>query len=164
MTSTRHRSATFEFTDRTVTFQRSFEAPMPLVFEVLTKPEHIRAWFPADDAPLHVCEVDLRVGGTFHFAWYAPGNKECAFRGTYLEIDRPTRIVNTWLFEGWPDDEAVETATLTQDGDVTTLTDVMAFKDAASFGDHFQGDNDGLQTSLDKLEDLLAELQARRSS
>jgi uncharacterized protein YndB with AHSA1/START domain len=159
MTSTRHGSATFEFTDRTVTFQRSFDAPMPLVFEVLTSPEHIRAWFPADDAPLHLCEVDLCVGGKYHFAWYAPGEKECSFRGTYLEIERPTRIVNTWLFEGWPEDEAIETVTLAESGGITTMTDLMEFKDAASFGDHFQGDNEGLQASLNKLEDVLADLQ-----
>jgi uncharacterized protein YndB with AHSA1/START domain len=24
---------------------------------------------------------------------------ECSFRGTYLEIERPTPIVDTWLFE-----------------------------------------------------------------
>jgi len=163
MTSTRHGSASFEFTEHSVTFQRSFDAPKSLVFDVLSKPEHIQAWFPADDAPLHVCEVDLRVGGRFHFAWYAPGEKECSFRGTYLEIERPTRIVNTWLFEGWPDDEAVETMILTQDGDISTMTDILEFSDAASLGDHFQGDNEGLQTSLNKLEDLLADLLAGRS-
>jgi uncharacterized protein YndB with AHSA1/START domain len=83
--------------------QRQFDAPMALVFDAMTKPEHIRVWFPADDVPLH----DLRVGGTYHYAWYSPGNHECSFRGTFLEIERLTRIVCTWLFEEWPDDEAV---------------------------------------------------------
>jgi len=36
-------------------------------------------------------------------------------------------------------------------------------EDAASFGDRFQGDNRGVQDSLDKLEDQLADLQAGRS-
>jgi uncharacterized protein YndB with AHSA1/START domain len=163
MTTTRHGSATFEFTEQAVSFQRSFDAPMSLVFDVLTKPEHICEWFPADDAPLHVCDVDLRVGGRYHFAWYAPGDMECSFRGTYLEIERPARIVNTWLFEGWPGDEAVETVILIEEGGTTTMTDIMEFKDAASLGDHFQGDNDGLQISMNKLEDLLANLQAGRA-
>lgn len=92
-----------------------------------------------------------------------PGDEECSFRGTFLEIERPTRIVATWLFEGWPAEEAIETVTLTEDDGITTMTDVLEFKDAASFGDHFQGDNQGVQDSLDKLEDLLADLQAGRS-
>lgn len=111
---------------------------------------------------LHVCEVDLNVGGKYHYAWYAPGDKECSFRGTFLEIEPPTRIVATWLFEGWPDDEAVETVILTEDGGITTMTDILEFKTPENLGDHFQ-QNDGAQASWDKLDDLLADLQTRLS-
>lgn len=159
MTITRHGSATFEFTDRAVTVQRKFDAPMALVYVVLTTPEHIRVWFPADDVPLHICEVDLRVGGTYHYAWYAPGGQECSFRGMFLELETPRRIVCTWLFEGWPDDEAVETVILSEQDGVTTMTDIMDFKTPENLGDHFQT-SDGAQASWDKLEDLLADLQA----
>jgi uncharacterized protein YndB with AHSA1/START domain len=131
---------------------------MSLVFDALTQPEHVRAHFSPDPNPLHICDIDLRVGGTYHYAWFAPGDKECSFRGTFLEIERPTRIVATWLFEGWPNDEAVETTTLTEVDGTTTLTVVLKFKDRASLGDHFQGDNQGMQTSFDQLEDLLAQL------
>jgi uncharacterized protein YndB with AHSA1/START domain len=159
MKRNRHGSATTEITsDCEVKTQRVFDAPMSLVFDALNKPEHVRVHFSPDPNPLHICEIDLRVGGTYHYAWYAPGDKECSFRGTFLEIERPTRIVATWLFEGWPDDEAVETMTLTEVDGITTLTDVLKFKDRASLGDHFQGDNEGMQSSLDNLEDLLAEL------
>jgi hypothetical protein len=34
----------------------------------------------------------------------------------------------------------------------------LKFKSRANLGDHFQGNNDGLQTSFDKLEDYLAEM------
>jgi uncharacterized protein YndB with AHSA1/START domain len=162
MTSRRHGSATFEFTERTVTTRRKFDAPMALVFDALTKPEHIRVWFPADQAPLHVCEIDLRVDGSYHFAWYAPGGQECSFRGTFLEIEPPTRTVATWLFEGWPEDEAIQTVTLSEDAGVTTMTEILEFETPENLGDHFQI-SDGAQASWDKLEELLAGLQARRS-
>jgi uncharacterized protein YndB with AHSA1/START domain len=158
MTTTRHGTATFEYGDHTVTIQRKFEAPIALVYDALTLAEHIKAWFPADDVALHVCEIDLRVGGEYHYAWYAPGGMECSFRGQFLEIERPTRIVSTWLFEGWPDDPAVETVILTEDGGITTMTDVLDFKTPAHLGDHFK-ETDGAQASWDKLEDLLADLQ-----
>ena len=36
-----------------------------------------------------------------------------SFRGTYLEVEPPTRTVQTWLFEGWPPDaDAVESMDL----------------------------------------------------
>jgi uncharacterized protein YndB with AHSA1/START domain len=161
MTTTRHGSATFEHGDHTVTMRRKFEAPMPLVFEALTKPEHISLWFPADDVALHVCEIDLRVGGKYHYAWYAPGGTECSFRGRFLEIEPPTRIVSTWLFEGWPDDEAVETVILAEEGGITTMTDILDFKTPDHLGDNFQ-ENDGAQASWDKLHDLLTDLQRER--
>jgi uncharacterized protein YndB with AHSA1/START domain len=75
-----------------------------------------------------------------------------------LEIEPPTRMVATWLFEGWPGDDAIETTTLSEDDGVTTMTTVLRFKNRESLGDHFQGDTQGMQTSFDQLEDLLATL------
>ncbi len=69
---TRHGSATIDLsTEREVKIQRAFDAPMSLVFDALTKPEHVRLWFSADGVPLHVCEIDLLAGGKYHFAWHA---------------------------------------------------------------------------------------------
>jgi uncharacterized protein YndB with AHSA1/START domain len=159
MKENRHGSATTEvISDCEVKTQRAFDAPISLVFEALTKPEHLRAHFSPDPEPLHICEIDLRVGGAYHYAWYAPGGRECSFRGTFLEIEPPTRMVATWLFEGWPGDDAIETTTLSEDDGVTTMTTVLRFKNRASLGDHFQGDTQGMQTSFDQLEDLLATL------
>jgi uncharacterized protein YndB with AHSA1/START domain len=109
---------------------------------------------------LHICEIDLRVGGDYHYAWYAPNGYECVFRGTFLELEPPKRLVATWRFEGWPDDEAIETMTLSEVDGVTTMTDILRFKDRSHLGDHFQGDSRGMQTSFDQLEDLIATLQA----
>lgn len=162
MTTSRHGSATFSYGESTVTMERKFDAPASLVFEALTNPEHISVWFPADDVSLHICEVDLRQGGEYHYAWYAPGGFECSFRGTFLEIERPRRLVATWLFEGWPEDEAVETVILSEVDGVTTMTDILDFKTREHLGDHFQ-ENDGAQASWDKLEDLLVRLQEERS-
>ena len=51
MTVIRHGSATVEFpNDHEVLITRQFDAPAELVFDALTKPEHVRAWFGAMDA------------------------------------------------------------------------------------------------------------------
>jgi uncharacterized protein YndB with AHSA1/START domain len=160
MAMTRHGSASIDLSnDCEVVIRRDFEAPISLVFEALTSPEHVRVWFSADGVPLHVCEIDLYVGGQYRFAWYAK-EIECAFRGTFVEIDPPTRIVNTWVFERRPEAEAVETISLSEQDGVTTMTDRLAFKDRASRDANFGGDTQGVQRSFDYLEDLLAGLVA----
>ena len=37
---------------------------------------------------------------------------EMSFRGTYLEVGPPIRTVETWLYDGWPDAEAIESLNL----------------------------------------------------
>jgi len=48
--------------------------------------------------------------------------KEMSFRGTFVEVDPPVRTVETWLFDGWPGVEAVETVELREADAVTRLT------------------------------------------
>ncbi len=157
MTPNRHGSAVIEFPSaleiRTI---RMFDAPAELVFDVLTKPEHVRHWFTPFDETMTVCSIDLRVGGTYHFVMVTPDGTECVFRGTYLEIERPTRIVDTWLFEGWPDADAVETTALHETDGVTTVTITLAFRDQAG-RDHMDR-FDGQEASLDNMEDYLRSL------
>jgi uncharacterized protein YndB with AHSA1/START domain len=151
---TRHGSATIEFpSPLEIVTTRAFDAPIGLVFDVLTKPEHIRKWFAPFEDTMTVCEVDLRVGGAYHMVVVTGDGVECSFRGTYLEIEPPVRIVDTWLFEGWPDAEAVETATLHEAGGVTTLTLTLAFRDQAG-RDHMTK-FDGQESSYDKMEDYV---------
>ena len=157
MTANRHNSSVIEFpSELEIVTTRKFDAPVELVFDVLTQPEHVRHWFAPFDDELTVCEIDLRVGGDSHLVFVTPDGKECSFRGTYLEIERPTRIVSTWLFEGWPDAPAVETDELHESDGVTTLTVTMAFRDAAGRA-HMTSD-DGQADSFNKLEDYLGSL------
>ena len=107
MTRHRHGEARVEFPNELeILYTRDFEAPIELVFDVLTKPEHVRNWFAAFEDTMKVCSIDLRVGGSYHFVPVTSDGRECSFRGTYLEIESPVRTVATWLFEGWPDADA----------------------------------------------------------
>ncbi len=103
--------------------------------------------------------MDLRVGGDYRQVFVTEDGTECTFRGTYLELERPTRIVQTWLFEGWPEAPAVETDELREADGVTTLTITMAFRDQA--GRARMTRHDGQEDSLDKLEDYLSSLLAQ---
>lgn len=157
MTRTRHGSAVVEFpSELEILTTREFDAPIELVFDVLTKPEHVRKWFAPFEDKMTVCSVDLRVGGSYHFVFVTPDGTECSFRGTYLDIERPVRIADTWLFEGWPDADAVETVDLREEHGVTTLTMKLAFSD--KLGRDHMTKFDGQESSFDKMEDYLREL------
>lgn len=155
MTPTRHGSAVIEFPNELeILITREFEAPIALVFDVSTKPEHVTKWF--FDRELKECSIDLRVGGNYHFVFVTDDGTEMTFRGTYLEVEPPTRTVQTWLYDGWPDAEAVETMDLREADGVTTLTWKLAFSNKAG-RDHMTK-FDGVLESFDRTEDLLRSL------
>ena len=157
MTPNRYGSAVVEFpNDLEVVTIREFEAPIALVFDVLTKPEHVRKWFAPFACEVTECSIDLRVGGNYHIVFVTEDGTECSFRGTYLEVEPPTRTVETWLFEGWPDADAVESVDLHEAHGVTKLTMKLAFRDKAG-RDHMTTSG-GQEDSLDKMEDLLRSL------
>ena len=151
MTPDRHGTAIVEFpNDLEVLVTRKFDAPIDLLFDVLTKPEHVRKHIAPFGEEVTVCEIDLRVGGEYHIVFVTADGIECSFRGTYLEVEPPTRTVETWHFDGWPDAEAVETMDLQETDGVTTLTYLLAFSDQAG-RDHMTK-YDGLEANFDNIE------------
>ncbi len=157
MTPNRHGSAVVEFpNDLEIVVTRDFDAPIQLVFDVFTKPEHVRKTIAPYGEKVTVCSIDLRVGGDYHFVFVTDDGTECSFRGTYLEIEPPTRTVETWLFDGWPDAEAVETIDLQEVNGVTRLTHRLAFRDQAGRGHMTRFD--GLEANFDNVEDYLRSL------
>ena len=163
MTPNRHGRAVIEFpSELEILLTREFEAPIELVFDVLTKPEHVRKWFAPFENSMTVCSIDLRVGGNYHMVFVTEDGTECSFRGTYLELEPPTRIIDTWLFEGWPDAEAVETVDLQETNGVTKIANKLAFRDKAG-RDHMTK-FDGMEDSFDKMEDYLRSLFETKKS
>jgi uncharacterized protein YndB with AHSA1/START domain len=160
--SSRHQSEVIEFPNELeIVTTRQFDAPIALVFDVLTNPEHVSRWGATPPDRMTECSIDLRVGGRYHYSLVTQDGTVCSFRGTYLEIEPPTRTMETWLFEGWPDAEAVETMQLHEADGVTTLTISLAFRDKA--GRAHMTTFDGQQASLDAVEDILKSLQDPRA-
>ena len=55
--------------DQEIRLTRLFDAPRHLVFEAMTKPEHVKQWWGrlGEGYSVPVCEIDLRVGGAWRF-------------------------------------------------------------------------------------------------
>jgi uncharacterized protein YndB with AHSA1/START domain len=157
VTTDRHGSSVIEFpNDLEILVTREFQAPIALVFDVLWKPEHLRRTIAPFGEEVTVCEVDLRAGGDYRYVFVTDDGTECSFRGTFLEVEPPTRTVQTWLFDGWPDAEAVETFELCETDDGTRLTWRLAFRDQAG-RDHMTK-FDGIEANFDNVEAYLRSL------
>lgn len=157
-------SETFNVTtpsDAEIRLTRLFNAPRHLVFEAMTKPEHVRRWWGqlGDGYSVPICEIDLRKGGKWRFVSHHPRG-EAAFRGEYLEIDPPSRLVFTEIFEDYPDAGSVVITEFTDEGGKTRMTATVRYP-SREVRDMViaTGMSRGAAISYDRLEDLVAELQ-----
>lgn len=157
-------SGTFQVTtpsDTEITLTRLFDAPRDLVWDAMTKPEHVRRWWGCLDErySVPVCEIDLRVGGRWRFVGRGPEGDFPAFFGEYLDIDRPGRLVYTEIFEPFPDAASVVTQRLDDEQGKTRLT-VTARYDSRQTRDIVLGTGmeKGAAVSYDRLEDVVAAL------
>jgi uncharacterized protein YndB with AHSA1/START domain len=157
MTRDGHGATVIEFpNDLEIVITREFHAPVGLVFDVFTKPEHVRETIAPFGEKVTECSIDLRVGGSYHYVFVTDDGTECSFRGTYEQVDPPIRTVQTWRFEGWPDTEAVESMELREAGGATVLTWKLAFRDQAG-RDHMTR-FDGIEANFDNIEEYLRSL------
>jgi uncharacterized protein YndB with AHSA1/START domain len=157
-------SETFQVTlpsDHEIRMTRLFDAPRRLVFEALTKPEHIVRWWGrlGEGYSVPVCEMDARVGGSRRFVNRHPKG-DAAFHGVVRELIPQERIVYTEIYEAFPDVESVVTAILTDEGGKTRLTVTVQYP-SKEVRDAVQstGMERGAAISYDWLEKVATELR-----
>jgi uncharacterized protein YndB with AHSA1/START domain len=146
-----------------VMLTRTFDAPRHLVYEAWTKPELLRRWLGREGDELIVCDVDLRVGGSYRFVWRMREGGEMGMGGVYREIVPNERIVATENFDPPYDDamggEAVTTMVFLEQGARTTLIATTLYKSKeARDGAVATGMAEGAAETYDRLEELLATL------
>jgi len=111
--------------DTEIAMTRAFQAPASVLFDMWTKPEHVRNWYGVRGTTVTVCDIDLRVGGAWR--WVSTRNgMEIAFSGEFREIDPPRRLQRTERFEAMPG-SALVTLTFDENAGQTMLTVHMQF-------------------------------------
>jgi uncharacterized protein YndB with AHSA1/START domain len=81
-----------------VTIERSFDAPVDLIWQMWTDPEHFKAWYGPDGATIPVAKMDVHVGGTrlVCMEMQTPdGPMRMWFTGEYREVVENERLVYT---------------------------------------------------------------------
>lgn len=147
--------------DTRILITREFAAPRHLVWRAWTEPELIARWWAGERGRVTSVEVDLRVGGRWRYAMATDDGTEVGFHGEYRELAAPERMVSTEVYEGVPDNEAVNTLTLTERGGRTVLTVLVEHTSRENRDGHVEsGMEGGLQEALDALERVAVELGA----
>ena len=145
--------------DREIIMTRSFNAPRHLLFEAFTQPDLLRQWLLGPPGwTMPVCEVDLRIGGTYRYVWRNDKGVEMTATGTYREIVAPERIVATETFEPpWYPGECTNTLLMREEGGRTILTQTLRYESNAArelvIKSPMEG---GVAISYERLEQMLA--------
>jgi uncharacterized protein YndB with AHSA1/START domain len=81
-----------------VVIERSFAAPVELIWQMWTYPEHFAAWYGPEGATIPVAKMDVRIGGTrlVCMEMQTPdGPMQMWFTGEYREVVENERLVYT---------------------------------------------------------------------
>lgn len=151
--------------DRELEIHRDLDAPRDLVFDAFTKPELVRRWLLGPDGwTMPVCDIDLRVGGTYRYVWRKESaGMQMGLSGVFREVVRPERLVATEKFDdAWYPGEALNTTVFDEKAGVTRVRLTVRYeskeaRDTASRS----GMEHGMIAGYNRLEELLASLAAK---
>ena len=107
--------------NRTLTLTRTFNAPIKLVWEAWTKPEHIAHWWGPKGMEVKIIEHNFEVGGQWRYSMTMPNGAEFITEGVYSLIEELKRIHSSADFR--PMTEGVELQSIFEEaGDKTNFT------------------------------------------
>jgi uncharacterized protein YndB with AHSA1/START domain len=97
-----------EVSKRTLTIERTFNAPVELVWKAWTDSNHIVKWWGPKGMDIEVVSHDFRVGGSWKYIMPMPDGSSFTSEGTYLEIIEQEKIVTTADMKPMTEDIKIE--------------------------------------------------------
>lgn len=107
-----------EAKNRTLTIERTFKAPLSLVWQAWTQPEHIAHWWGPKGMKTEVIEHNFHVDGRWKYSMQMPDGSKFITEGVYSEIIEFEKIVTSADFK--PMTEGVELHILFEENGNTT--------------------------------------------
>ena len=140
---------------------REFDAPRELVFQAWTDPKHLAQWWGPRSFTNPVCEWDVRPGGKIYDVMRAPNGADFPMGGEFREIVPPEKVV---IMCGALDEkgkmlfEFLHTVTFAEVKGKTKMTlRSRVLKTTPDANKYIGGFEEGMGSSLEKLEELLAQ-------
>lgn len=153
---------------------RTFNAPLNLMFDMFTDPKHFSEWLPPTGFTMKYLKADIKAGGTSFYCMTGAGDMKMYGKTMYKEITKPNRIVYTQVFcdenenitrhpmaPTWPE-TMLTTITLAAEGDDKTRVNITwevagnaTDAERDTFNKAKSGMTQGWSGSFDKLENYL---------
>ncbi len=143
-----------------VVLKRTLKAPRKLVFEALTKAEHLVHFWAPKPFTTHNCKVDLRPGGAWTYTFRSPEGQEHDCKAVYEAVEEPSRLVIVQAVPGpggKPFFRIRQTFHLEEKGKETALNLEIKVLEANEGSDPFLGGMlQGTNMTLDQMAEYLA--------
>jgi uncharacterized protein YndB with AHSA1/START domain len=140
-----------------IAITRVFQASRERLWREWTEPEAFADWFggPTSEVPLESVSMDVRPGGRWRLTMYVePGRREMRWKGEYLEVVEPERLVFT--VSDQPGEERYELVTVVFAELGDGLTD-MRFEQRGYLGpDAYEYTKSGWSGFFDRIDERLA--------
>lgn len=145
--------------DKVLTISRLLNAPRELVFEVWTKPEHIKHWWGPRGFTNTISKMDVKPGGEWVFVMHGPDGTNYPNTNVFQELVKPERIVLRHV--GPPDFTMI--ATFREQNGKTLLSIESYFDSAETLEKVIKAvkADKGLEENVDKLEEYLAKMPVK---
>jgi uncharacterized protein YndB with AHSA1/START domain len=146
--------------DREIVITRMFNASPAVIWRCHTEPGLVRRWLLGPPGwTMPVCEIDLRVGGTYRYEWAHADGRTMGMGGVYRAIDAPHKLVATQLFdEDWTGGETIGTLELLSVGAMKKSVQTITYASAEARETVLQSPMaGGMENSYRALDALLAE-------
>ncbi len=142
----------------TVTIKKTFNAPIQLVWEAWTQPEHIAQWWCPKGIETKVVEHNFKVGGKWKYIMPMPDGNEFVAEGEYIEIVKFEKIISTADFRPMTEDVEIQ-ALFTQNGNKTDfIFNIVHPTEAYKIQQEKMGILNGWGSVFERLEKLLLEI------
>ena len=142
-------------TEHGITIRRVFDAPRERVWQEWTEPERFADWFggPEAEIPLEAVTMDVRPGGAWRATmFFGPDRRVIRWKGEYLEVVAPERLVLTFSN---PPDEVYELVTVVLNDLGAGRTELL-FEQRGHLGpEEYDRTKDGWTGFLDRMEERL---------
>jgi uncharacterized protein YndB with AHSA1/START domain len=136
---------------------REFDAPAEKVFRAHTDPDLVVQWLGPRDLTMTIDHFDCRSGGSYRYI-HSRGDEDFGFHGSFHEVRPNELIVQTFTFEGFPDQVALEKLVLEDLGGGRTRLTATSLVDSFADRDAFvaSGMETGVVEGYERLDEVLA--------
>ncbi|HZU54753.1 MAG TPA: SRPBCC family protein [Actinocrinis sp.] len=137
---------------------RDFDATPARVFRAVTEPELVAQWLGPRDLQIDIEEYDARPGGRYRYTHHGGhlGDQRASFHGVFHTVRRDELIIQTFEYEGVPDEVALEIHRFSVVDGRTRLTQRSVFPSLETRdGALAAGMTGGIEDSMNRLAELL---------